>query len=117
MACTCKIFNTDATIGSTFVLQLRLKDDAGAVIDITDYRVAMTAKSKAGAVLFMADSEGVSPKITLDAEDGALIAVLIPESTSPQVADYDVLISESGVITPIIRGSINLLSQITDITP
>jgi hypothetical protein len=117
MACSCKIFNTDATIGSTFVLQLRLKDDAGAVIDITDYRVAMTAKSKAGAVLFMADSEGVSPKITLDAEDGALITVLIPESTSPQVADYDVLISESGVITPIIRGSINLLSQITDITP
>lgn len=117
MSCTCKIFNTEATIGSTFVLQLRLKDDAGDVIDVTGYRVAMTAKSKSGSMLFTADSIGEAPAIELDAEDGALIAVLIPEATAPQVADYDVLISEGGVITPIIRGTINLLSQITDITP
>jgi hypothetical protein len=117
MACSCKIFNTDATIGSTFVLQLRLKDDAGNVIDITDYRVSMAAKSKSGSILFSADSIGEAPAIELDAEDGALIAVLVPKSTSPQIADYDVLISEAGVITPIIRGTINLLSQITDITP
>ncbi|MCE2693982.1 MAG: hypothetical protein LW645_06900 [Verrucomicrobiaceae bacterium] len=117
MSCSCKIFNTEATIGSTFVLQLRLKDDAGEVIDITGYRVAMTARSKSGSILFTADSIGVSPAIELDAEDGALIAVLIPEATVAQVADFDVLISQAGVITPIIRGTINLLPQITDLTP
>ena len=116
MACTCKIFNTDATIGSTFVLQLRLKDDAGVVIDITDYRVAMTAKSKAGEILFSADSD--DENITLDSEDGALIAVLIPEATAPQVADYNILIQdESEQNVPVIRGELKLLPQITDLTP
>jgi hypothetical protein len=115
MACTCKIHNTDAVIGATFVLQLRLKDDAGEVIDITGFRVAMAAKSKAGTVLFQADSE--SEGVTLDAEDGATIAVLVPEDTAPQAADYDVLIEKDGIITPIIRGTITLLPQITDLTP
>ncbi len=75
----------------------------------------MAAKSKTGSVLFTADSD--EDTITLNAEDGATIAVLVPEDTSPQVADYDVLISQAGVITPIIRGTINLLPQITDLTP
>jgi hypothetical protein len=110
-----KIFNTEATIGSTFVFQLRLKDDSGAIIDITGYRVVMTAESQAGVALFTADSNNAT--ILLDAEDGATIKVLVPESTTPQVANYDVLISQSGVITPIIRGEIKLLSQITDLTP
>lgn len=117
MSCTCKIFNTDATIGSTFVLQFRLKDDTGEVIDITDYRVKMTAKSKAGVALFTADTYEEDGTVTLDAEDGATITVLVPEATAPQVADYDILIAEAGVITPIIRGAINLLPQITDLTP
>lgn len=117
MSCTCKIFNTDATIGSTFVLQFRLKDDAGEVIDITDYRVKMTAKSKAGVALFTADSDEDDGTLTLDAEDGATISVLVPEATAPQVADYDILLSEGDVIIPIIRGTIKLLSQITDLTP
>lgn len=115
MSCTCKILNTEATVGSTFVLQLVLKDDAGAVIDITGYRVAMAAKSKAGTTLFTGDSEGEG--ITLDAETGATIQVLVPEGTAPQAADYDVLIEQGGVITPIIRGTITLLPQITDLTP
>jgi cytidine deaminase len=115
MSCTCKIHNTEAVIGSTFVLQLRLKDDAGAVIDLTEFRVAMAAKSKSGTVLFQADSE--SEGVTLDAEDGAIIAVLVPEDTAPQAAEYDVLISKDALITPIIRGTINLLPQITDLTP
>lgn len=117
MACSCKLFNTDATIGTTFVLQLRLKDDAGAVIDITGKRVAMAAKSKSGAVLFTADSEGDEPAITLDAETGATIQVLVPEDTAPQIADYDVLLSDDEAITPLVRGTINLLPQITDLTP
>jgi hypothetical protein len=117
MSCTCKIFNTDATIGSTFVLQFRLKDDTGEVIDITDYRVKMTAKSKAGVALFTADSDEDDGTLTLDAEDGATISVLVPEATAPQVADYDILLSEGDVIIPIIRGTIKLLSQITDLTP
>lgn len=117
MSCTCKIFNTDATIGSTFVLQFRLKDDTGEVIDITDYRVKMTAKSKAGVALFTADSDEDDGTLTLDAEDGATISVLVPEATAPQVADYDILLSEDDVIIPIIRGTIKLLSQITDLTP
>lgn len=117
MACSCKILNTDATIGSTFILQLRLKDDAGEVIDITGKRVSMAVKSKGGQVLFTADSQGTAPKITLDAEAGALIQVPVPEATAPQLADYDVLLSDSSVITPLVRGTINLLSQITDVTP
>lgn len=117
MACSCKLLNTDATLGATFVLQLRLKDDAGAVIDITGKRVAMAAKSKAGVVLFTADSDGDDPKITLDAENGATIAVPIPEDTAPQVADFNVILSDAGVITPLVRGELTLLSQITDITP
>lgn len=118
MSCTCKIFNTEATIGSTFVLQLRLKDDAGEVIDVTGYRVAMTAKSKSGSMLFTADSIGEAPAIELDAEDGALIAVLIPEATAPQVADYNILIQdESEQNVPIIRGELKLMPQITDLTP
>ena len=116
MSCTCKIFNTEATVGSTFVLQFRLKDDAGEILDITSYRVKMTAKSKAGVALFTADSDEDDGTLTLDAEDGATISVLVPEATAPQVADYDILIAEAGVITPIIRGTITLLSQITDLT-
>lgn len=117
MSCTCKLFNTEATVGSTFVLQFRLKDDAGEILDITSYRVKMTAKSKAGVALFTADTDEEDNTVTLDAEDGATISVLVPESTAPQVADYDILIAEAGVITPIIRGTINLLPQITDLTP
>lgn len=118
MPCACKIFNTDATIGSTFVLQFRLKDDAGVIIDVTSYRVGMTAKSKGGMVLFTADSTGEHPAIELDAEDGALIAILIPEVIAPQVADYNILIQDAiGQNTPIIRGELKLLSQITDFTP
>jgi Ethanolamine utilization protein EutJ (predicted chaperonin) len=117
MSCTCKILNTEATVGSTFILQLVLKDDEGTVIDITGYRVAMAAKSKGGTTLFTADSEGEGAKITLDAETGATITVLVPEDTAPQAAEYDVLISKNEVITPIIRGTINLLPQITDLTP
>jgi hypothetical protein len=115
MSCPCKIFNTDATIGSTFVLQFRLKDDDGEVINITGYRVAMAAKSKNGTVLFSADSEGEG--ITLDSETGATIQVLISENMSPQVADFDVLIEKDTIITSAIRGTITLLAQITDITP
>lgn len=114
---TCKIVNAEATIGSTFVLQFRLKDDAGEVIDITDYRVKMTAKSKAGSPLFTADSDEEDNTVTLDAENGATIQVLVPEDTAQQVADFDILIAESGVITPVIRGTIKLIQQITDITP
>ena len=118
MPCPCKIFNTEATIGSTFVLQFRLKDDAGAIIDVTGYRVAMAAKSKSGTVLFTADSTSDDPAITLDAEDGALIALLIPEAIAVQDADYNILIQdESGQNAPIIRGELKLLSQITDLTP
>lgn len=115
MSCTCKILNTEATVGSTFVLQLVLKDDVGAVIDITGYRVAMAAKSKGGTTLFTADSEGEG--ITLDAETGATITVLVPEDTAPQAADYDILVEKDDVITPIVRGTITLRPQITDITP
>ena len=117
MSCTCKILNTEATVGSTFVLQFVLKDDAGAVIDITGYRVAMAAKSKGGTTLFTADSESEGANITLDAETGATITVQIPEDTAPQRADYDVLIEKDDIITPIIRGTITLLPQITDIIP
>lgn len=117
MSCTCKILNTEATVGSTFVLQLVLKDNDGAIIDITGYRVAMAAKSKGGTTLFTGDSQGEGANITLDAETGATITVLVPEGTAPQAADYDVLIEQGGVITPIIRGTITLLPQITDLTP
>lgn len=117
MACSCKFFNTEATVGATFVLQLVLKDDDGVVIDITSYRVAMAAKSKGGTTLFTGDSQGEGANITLDAETGATITVQIPEDTAPQSADYDVLIEKDEVITPIIRGTITLLPQITDITP
>lgn len=116
MSCTCKIFNTDATIGSTFVLQLLLKDDAGEVIDITGYRVAMAAKSKGGTTLFSGDSQGAGANITLDMGTGATITVQIPEDTAPQVADYDVLIEKDDIVTPIIRGTITLLPQITDLS-
>lgn len=114
---SCKYYDTDAVIGATFILQLRLKDDAGQVLDITGYHVAMAAKSIDKNVLFSADSQGTNPAITLDAETGATIQVQIPESTTPQLADYDVLIEKDGIITPIIRGKIRLLAQITDITP
>ena len=117
MSCACKILNTEAVIGSTFILQLILKDDDGEVIDITDYRVAMAVKSKGGTTLFTADSEGEGANITLDAETGATITVLVPEDTAPQVADYDILIEQDNVITPIVRGTITLRPQITDITP
>lgn len=117
MSCTCKIVNTEVAVGSTFVLQFRLKDDAGEVIDITGYRVKMTAKSKSGASLFTADSDEEDNTVTLDAEDGATIQVLVPENTAPQVADYDVLISQSGVIMRAIRGTIDIQPQITDLTP
>lgn len=116
MPCICKIFNTEATIGSTLVLQFHLKDDAGTVINITSYRVAMTAKSKGGAVLFTADSDG--DEITLDAEDGATIQVTIGENIAPQDADYNVLIQdEDGNNVPVIRGTLKLLPQITDLIP
>lgn len=116
MSYICQTLNTSATIGSTFILQVRLMEETTATIDITAYHVAMAAKSKAGTVLFTADSEASPATIVLDAEDGATIQVLVPESTTAQVADYDVLIEQSGVITPIIRGEITLLRQITDLS-
>lgn len=118
MSCHCKLINTTATIGSTFVLQFVLKESpTSEPIDLTTYRVSMAAKSKAGVTLFTADSQGTNPKITIDAELGAQIAVLIPEATAPQTADFDVLITKAGIITPVIRGTIDLLAQITDVTP
>jgi hypothetical protein len=116
MACSCKIFNTDATIGSLFVLQFLLKEDDGTVIDITDYRVAMTAKSKTGSVIFTADSQAESATVTLDAETGATIEVQVPEDIAPQVADFNILIADESGNIPIIRGELTLLSQITDLT-
>lgn len=117
MNCTCKIVNTDATIGSKFVFQFRLKDDAGDVIDITDYRVLFAAKSQGGTTILTADSEGESPKIELDAEDGATLEIDVPESLPPQTADFNfLLVDESGSV-PVIRGKLQLLSQIADATP
>jgi hypothetical protein len=118
MSCHCKLINTTATIGSTFVLQFVLKESpTSPPLDLTTYRVSMAAKSKEGATLFTADSQGTNPKITIHAVQGVQIAVLVPESVAAQTAVFDVLISKAGVITPVIRGTIELMPQITDITP
>lgn len=117
MNCSCKIVNTDATIGSKYVFQFRLKDDAGDIIDITAYRVLFAAKSTSGTTLFTADSQGQNPKITLDAEDGATLSIDIPEDTTPQTADFNFLLVDGTGNVPVIRGKLELLTQIADPTP
>lgn len=117
MNCSTKIAHLDATVGSTFVFSFRLKDDAGEVTDITGYRVLFAAKSEAGEVLLNADSQGENPGIELDAEDGATITVQVPESMTPQVADFNVLLVEGTINLPVIRGKLTILSQIADPTP
>ncbi len=117
MNCSCKIVNTDATIGSQFVFQFRLKDDNGAFIDLTDYRVLFAAKSASGTTLLTADSQGEAPKIELDAEDGVTLALDIPEDLAPQVADFNFLLVDETSNVPVIRGKLELLSQIADATP
>jgi hypothetical protein len=117
MNCSSKIVETDATIGSTFVFQFRLKDDTGEVIDITGNRVLFAAKSADGETLLLADSEGELPKITLEAETGATLEIDIPETLAPQVADFNFLLLEESKNTPVIRGKLHILSQIADATP
>lgn len=118
MPCACKIINAEATIGSTFSLQFRLKEEDGTVIDLTEYRVAMAARGKDGAFLFTADSDDAEPSITLDAAEGALIHADVPETVMPQVADFNVLVVDAGGKSEaVIRGTITLHPQITDLTP
>lgn len=117
MNSSCKIVETDATIGSTFVFQFRLKDDAGEVIDITSHRVLFAAKSADGETLLTADSQGDNPKIELDAEIGATLEIDIPETLAPQIADFNFLLIEGSKNTPVVRGKLHILSQIADATP
>lgn len=117
MNCSCKIVNTDATIGSSFVFQFRLREDDGTVIDITAKRVLFAAKSADGETLLTADSQGASPKITLDAVDGATLIIDVPETLAPQVADFNFLLIDGGQNVPVIRGKLTIQSQIADATP
>lgn len=114
---TAATYNITVEQGATFTLDLVYKDNVGTPIDLTGYTARMQIRRSYSATSPLATFTTENGRIVLGTTDGTVSVTgeaALTASIGVRNAVYDLeLISPTGVVTRLIRGSVSVSPEVT----